>query len=66
MMQTFPLKLNIFTHANYKYMKKKDIWKIIGVIILVALMLYWLFAGTLLEEDDNAAMPSDLIEQSGN
>ena len=47
--------------------KKLEIWKIIAIAIAIILMMYWLFAGTLIEEDSNETdFPSDKIEQSGN
>ena len=47
--------------------KKLEIWKIVAIAIAIILMMYWLFAGTLIEEASNdAVFPSDVIEQSGN
>ena len=34
-------------------MNKKNVWKIIGVFIAIILMLYWLFAGTKIEEESD-------------
>lgn len=65
-MIVFLLKLNIYLYVNMKT-KKLEIWKIIAIAIAIILMMYWLFAGTLIEEDSNETnFPSDIIEQSGN
>lgn len=65
-MIVFLLKLNIYLYVNMKT-KKLEIWKIIAIAIATILMMYWLFAGTLIEEDSNETdFPSDIIEQSGN
>ena len=40
--------------------RKNNIWLTIGVIVICVLLLYWLFARTLIVEDDVPA----LIEQS--
>ena len=65
-MVIFLLKINIYVQVNMKT-KKLEIWKIIAIAIAIILMMYWLFAGTLIEEDSNETdFPSDIIEQSGN
>ena len=65
-MIVFLMKLNIYLYVNMKT-KKLEIWKIIAIAIAIILMMYWLFAGTLIEEDSNETdFPSDIIEQSGN
>ena len=65
-MVIFLLKFNIYLHVNMKT-KKLEIWKIIAIAIAIILMMYWLFAGTLIEEDSNETdFPSDIIEQSDN
>ena len=65
-MIVFLLKLNIYLYVNMKT-KKLEIWKIIAIAIAIILMMYWLFAGTLIEEDSNETdFPTDIIEQSGN
>ncbi|CCY37990.1 putative uncharacterized protein [Tannerella sp. CAG:118] len=65
-MVIFLLKINIYLHVNMKT-KKLEIWKIIAIAIAIILMMYWLFAGTLIEEDSNETdFPSDIIEQSDN
>ena len=65
-MVIFLLKINIYLHVNMKT-KKLEIWKIIAIAIAIILMMYWLFAGTLIEQDSNETdFPSDIIEQSDN
>lgn len=32
--------------------KRKKIWTILAVIIAIILLLYWLFAATMVEEDE--------------
>ena len=44
-------------------MNKKNVWKIIGVFIAIILMLYWMFAGTKIEESDGIYTP-EAIEQA--
>ena len=47
--------------------KNLETWKIIAIAIAIILMMYWIFAGTLIEEDSNETdCPSYTIEQSGN
>lgn len=46
--------------------RKNNIWLTIGVIVICVLLLYWLFARTLIVEDEELAttdVPA-LIEQS--
>ena len=45
-------------------MNKKNVWKIIGVFIAIILMLYWLFAGTKIEEDSDGIYTPEAIEQA--
>lgn len=47
-------------------MKKKNanIWLIVGVIAAAALLMWWLFAGTLIEEDTSGEIAPMEIEQA--
>ena len=45
-------------------MNKKNVWKIIGVFIAIILMLYWLFAGTKIEEESDEIYKHEEIEQA--
>lgn len=45
-------------------MKKKNVWLIIGVVIAAILLLFWLFAGTILEEEANSETNPATIEQN--
>ncbi|MCR9010844.1 MULTISPECIES: hypothetical protein [Porphyromonadaceae] len=47
-------------------MKKKSykIWQVIGVIIAIVLLIYWLLAVTVLEEDENVIPVLDGTEQT--
>lgn len=45
-------------------MKKNNVWKIIGVFVAIILMLYWLFAGTKIEEESDGAFTPEAIEQA--
>lgn len=45
-------------------MKKKNTWLIIGAIVAALLLLFWLFAGTILEEDANSETDPLVIEQN--
>lgn len=47
-----------------KKMKKKHIWLVIGAIIACFLLLYWLFAGTIIEEDSNLNISPEPLEQN--
>ena len=54
--------------SSFKDMKKRknNIWLTIGVIVICVLLLYWLFARTLIVEDEELGttdVPA-LIEQS--
>ena len=46
--------------------KKGNTWKIIGVIIIAFLLLYWLFMATTIDEEDfsNPQTAPELIEQT--
>lgn len=43
-------------------MNKKNVWKIIGVFIAIILMLYWLFAGTKIEEESDGIYTPEAIK----
>lgn len=45
-------------------MKKKNVWLMIGVVLAVILLLFWLFAGTILEEESNSEVNPATIEQN--
>lgn len=45
-------------------MKKKNVWTIIGIFIAIVLMLYWLFAGTTIEEESDGIYTPEAIEQA--
>ncbi|MEG1750129.1 MAG: hypothetical protein RRZ65_05440 [Tannerellaceae bacterium] len=45
-------------------MRRKKIWLGIGVAIAVVLLIYWLFAGTLLQEEANPDIAPMAIEQN--
>ncbi|MBB4026438.1 MULTISPECIES: hypothetical protein [Butyricimonas] len=46
-------------------MKKKrtNPWKIVGIIIAILLLIYWLLAATILGEDENVVPILDGTEQ---
>lgn len=43
--------------------KKKNAWTIIGIIIAIILLVYWLLAATILSEDENVLPVLDGTEQ---
>lgn len=45
-------------------MKKKNTWLIVGVVVAVILLLFWLFAGTIIEEEANPETNPATIEQN--
>lgn len=47
-------------------MKKKNykIWQVIGIIIAIVLLIYWLLAVTVLEEDENVIPVLNGTEQT--
>lgn len=44
--------------------KKNSLWMILGVVVAIALLLYWLFAGTTLEQEANPEVNPMEIEQN--
>lgn len=46
--------------------KNKNLWKIFAVIVAAILILYWLFAATMIDEDNDANPQTapELIEQT--
>ena len=44
--------------------KKTNPWTIVGIIIAIILLIYWLFAATVLEEDENVIPILDGKEQA--
>ena len=44
--------------------RKNNIWLTIGVIVICVLLLYWLFARTLIDEELGTTDVPALIEQS--
>lgn len=44
--------------------KKINVGLLIGVLIAVGLLLWWLFAGSILEEDTSGEIQPEIIEQS--
>ena len=44
--------------------KKTNPWTIVGVIIAIILLIYWLLAATVLEEDKNVIPILDETEQA--
>ena len=50
---------------DIKNMKKKrtNPWKIVGIIIAILLLIYWLLAATILGEDENVVPILDGTEQ---
>lgn len=44
--------------------KKNSVWLIVGVIIAIVLLMYWLFAGTTLEEEASQEISPVTIEQN--
>lgn len=42
---------------------KRKVWITIGVIIAIALLLWWLYAATLITEDENESV-QDIFEQT--
>ena len=46
------------------YRKRNNIMLIIGAIIAAVLLLFWLFAGTTLEEDANPVTGPAMSEQN--
>ncbi len=47
---------------------KNNIWLTVGVILICVLLLYWLFARTLLVEDDEletTAVPAMIMDSPG-
>ena len=43
--------------------KKTNAWTIIGIIIAILLLVYWLLAATVLSEDENVIPVLDGTEQ---
>lgn len=45
-----------------EHRKKVNLWRVIGVLIAAALLMYWLFAGTEIEEKEGAnAIPIEVV-----
>lgn len=44
--------------------RKNSLWMILGVVVAIALLLYWLFAGTTLEQEANPESNPTTIEQN--
>lgn len=44
--------------------KRNNVWLVVGVIVAIALLMYWLFAGTTLEEETNSEISPVIIEQT--
>lgn len=42
-------------------LKRKHIWRIIGVVVACLLLLYWLFAGTLIDEREEDETPMEIV-----
>lgn len=59
-------KLFVSTVYMEKSMKRRqnNIWITIGVIVICVLLLYWLFARTLLVEDEETGAIPAMIEQA--
>lgn len=45
-------------------MNKKNVWRIVAVFIAIVLILYWLFAGTKIEEESDGEYTPEAIEQA--
>ena len=43
--------------------RKNNVWTIVGIIIAIVLLIYWLLAATVLEEDQNVGPILDGTEQ---
>ncbi|MDD6210862.1 MAG: hypothetical protein PUB21_09690 [Bacteroidales bacterium] len=45
-------------------MNKNKVWSIVLVVIAIVLLLYWLFAGTLIEETGEFETLPEFIDQT--
>jgi len=43
--------------------RKNNVWTIVGIIIAIVLLIYWLLAATVPEEDENVVPVLDGTEQ---
>ena len=57
------LNKTFITLASIKK-KKTNPWTIVGIIIAIILLIYWLLAATVLEEDENVIPILDGKEQA--
>lgn len=44
--------------------KRNNTWLVVGVIVAVTLLMYWLFVGTTLEEEASQEIAPVAIEQN--
>ena len=42
-------------------LERRHIWRIIGVVVASLLLLYWLFAGTIIDERESDETPMEIV-----